>query len=179
MGYPYKKEISLAAERYKLDPILLAAIVSSESDFRPEVSRYEPKFQARYIDNHPSYCFLPDYTRALLATSFGLTQILGVTAVEGGLQVFDLDKLYEPEYNLEYGCRHLAKIFKKYGPKVERVIAAYNAGSPRKGPKGNWVNHKYVTRTMKRYQQFSSLPAPTLPRQGGGTLGTGGEGVWT
>lgn len=150
--YPFQKEIELAAQKHGLDPVLVAAICSSESDFRPEASRYEPKFQAHYIDCHPRYLILPDDTRNMLATSIGLMQIMGVAAVELGLKPYDIEDLFDVVVNLEYGCRYLAKKYKKYGPKVEPVIAAYNAGSPRKGPKGNWVNAKYVGRTMKRYQ---------------------------
>ena len=125
MSYPYQKEIEAAARKHGLDPVLVAAICSSESDFRPEASRYEPKFKAQYIDYNPRYLILPDDTRNMLATSIGLMQIMGVTAVEFGLKVYDLEDLFDVGVNLEYGCRVLAKKYKKYGPNIEPVIAAY------------------------------------------------------
>ena len=156
--FPYQSEIQKSAKDHSLDPLLVAAICFVESSFQPESSRYEYRFADHYITNNPKYCTLPEEIRVLLATSLGLLQIMGMVANEMGLSVFDLKKLFEPETGLEYGCRYLKKLSGKYGSRgLEALIASYNAGSPRKGPKGNWVNYKYVNKVVKKYQEFKKL----------------------
>lgn len=165
MTCPYQSQITAAAAKHGLDPCLVAAVCSVESSFMPDALRYEGKFQDRYIDPHPQYCFLPDNLRCLLASSLGLMQVMGLTAAELGLSLHHLESLFEVEEGLEYGCRVLADKVKKYGDggkkgegfplqALEPAIAAYNSGTPRKGPKGNWVNFKYVLKVMRKYQEY-------------------------
>ncbi len=163
MIYPYEKEIASAAAKHGLDPCLVAAVCWKESnDFQPEALRYERDYQNRYIDFNPKYCFLPDNLRCLLASSLGLMQVMGATAVELGLSLHQIEDLYIPEVGLEYGCRHLAQKIKKYAIaradgsiNFEPAVAAYNAGNPRKGPKGNYINYKkYVLPVMRKYQEY-------------------------
>ena len=159
-SYPFEKEIAATAAKHGLDPCLVAAVCYVESSFMPDALRYEGKFQDRYIDPHPNYCFLPDNLRCLLASSLGLMQVMGLTASELGLSLHHLEDLFEPEVGLEYGCRYLAEKIKRYKTttgfivNLEPAIAAYNSGTPRKGPKGNWVNFKYVLKVMKKYQEY-------------------------
>ena len=56
------------------------------------------------------------------------------------------------EAQVEYGCRHFKKKIQRYG--LMEGILAYNAGSPRKGPDGNYVNAYYYTRVMKNAGGF-------------------------
>jgi soluble lytic murein transglycosylase-like protein len=175
LTYPFEKEIAAAAKRHGLDPCLVAAVCYVESSFMPDALRYERKFQDRYIDLHPNYCFLPDNLRCLLASSLGLMQVMGLTATELGLSLHHIDDLQEPEVGLEYGCRVLADKIKKYAVSrtrsidltgLEPAVAAYNSGTPRKGPKGNWVNYKYVLKVMKKYQEYSRAQGTGLKAQG-------------
>jgi soluble lytic murein transglycosylase-like protein len=166
MSYPFEKEIAAAAKKHGLDPCLVAAVCYVESSFMPDALRYEGRFQDRYIDPHPQYCFLPDNLRCLLASSLGLMQVMGLKASELGLSLHHLENLFEVEEGLEYGCRVLAQKVKKYALTrpdgsvwIEPAIAAYNSGTPRKGPKGNWVNFKYVLKVMRKFQEYKKAGA--------------------
>lgn len=179
MKYPFEPEITAAAAKHGLDPDLVAAICWKESEFKPEATRYEGRFERRYIDFNTKYCTLPENIQDMLASSHGLMQVMGLTACELGLNPLDLDQLYIPETGLEYSCQYLAKLIKKYGSNpqpgaavlqgknLEAVIAAYNAGSPRKGPKGlggaRWVNYKYVNKVVKKYEEYRRAGRPAGP----------------
>lgn len=72
---------------------------------------------------------------------------MGLVAREHGFSG-PLERLFIPEVNLLYGCLHLARFWERYG-NLEDVVASYNAGSPRRGPDGKYVNWAYVARVME------------------------------
>jgi len=61
--------------------------------------------------------------------SWGLMQIMGTVARERGFEG-DLPNLCQPEVGLEFGCRHLVYLTKRFNGAPD-VLAAYNAGSPK------------------------------------------------
>jgi len=164
--YPFETEITAAAAKHGLNPDLIAAFCWRESRFKPEAYRYEPKFQRKYIDRHPNYEKLDYQTRHNLATSFGLMQVLGVTAHELGFPFLLLENLYKPECGLEYGCRKLKKLFERYGVhgsdnadlptpnSLTDAISAYNAGTAKRGAKGGYVNNGYVVDVLMKYDKY-------------------------
>src|ERR1051326_160316 len=95
------------AGRYKVDPLLLAAIESSESAFNFAA---ESKAGAR-----------------------GLMQLLPSTAEEEAaalkLDYQDAEDLYQPEINLRLGTHHFVRLLKAFDGNVVLALAAYNAGS--------------------------------------------------
>jgi soluble lytic murein transglycosylase-like protein len=156
---PFKKEIGTAAREYGLEPALVAAICSVESSFQPGAIRFEPKFKRKYVDPHPRYRDLGEETKALLASSMGLMQTMGVVAHEDGLPISRLRDLFIPGIGLEFGCKELAQLYGRYeqspeGLRMSDVVAAYNAGSARIGKGGKYLNQPYVDRVLKKYREL-------------------------
>ncbi len=182
--YPFEPEIKKAAQAHGLDPDLVAAVCWQESKFNPDALRWEPKFQRKYIDRHPTYEKLDSKTRNLLASSLGLMQVMGVIAHEFGLPLTLLEDLYKPAVGLEYGCKKLQNLMRRYGveenpkseyrlpqetsskarqsraarnPRLEDAVAAYNAGIARRGDKGGYKNQGYVDKVLKKYQGYKRI----------------------
>lgn len=133
------QEAALAAT---LPISIVRGIVCQESAGNPEATRYEPEFYKTYIaDKFPG-----EHGRA---TSYGLMQIMGQTARERGFKG-DFAELLHPQVGLYWGCRHLfilkIRYFNRHG--WAGVIAAYNAGSPRKAG-GKYSNQGYVDKVLK------------------------------
>lgn len=140
--------IEKIAKRHDLPVSLVSAIVRVESGGNPWAIRYEPQFYERYIAPKAMKAKAPCSAQTegrMQATSWGLMQIMGATARETGFNGVFLSELCDPEMGLDWGCRYLAKLFKRFGGQGdEAVIAAYNAGSPRKQSDGLFVNQVYV-----------------------------------
>lgn len=88
-----------------LDPLLVAALIYSESSFRVQaISK---------------------------SGAMGLMQLMPETAVqlaqERGIKNFSVEKLFEPELNLELGCYYLSKLYREF-PDIDHSLIAYNAG---------------------------------------------------
>jgi len=142
-----KPEITAAIQEAALAaglPIsIVRGVVCQESTGEPTATRYEPAFYQEYIkEKWPG-----EKDRA---TSWGLMQIMGQTARERGFRG-EFAELLTPEIGLYWGCRQLnvlkARHFAKRG--WEGVLAAYNAGSPRKRDDGKYVNQGYVDKVLK------------------------------
>jgi soluble lytic murein transglycosylase-like protein/flagellar biosynthesis chaperone FliJ len=101
-GQPYSALVASAAATQGVDGRLLAALVWSESAFRPNaVSR---------------------------AGAAGLSQLMPATARGLGLRVDSVvDERFDPERNLNAGARYLRAQIVRFGS-VELGLAAYNAG---------------------------------------------------
>jgi soluble lytic murein transglycosylase len=107
--YPltYAGEIEAAAVRHRINPYLVAAVISAESGFEPAITS--------------------------AAGAAGLMQVMPDTAAEllrRGLvsKAVVKDKpLSDPAANIEYGTAYLRYLVDRYH-EVETVLAAYNAG---------------------------------------------------
>lgn len=95
---PFGTNIDRAAEKNDLDALLLAALVETESSFRPTV--VSP------------------------AGAVGLTQVLPSTARWIGAG----GNLKNPDSNLEAGARYLSRMLDQFDGDLEMALAAYNAG---------------------------------------------------
>ena len=125
---PYREAFRAALVRYPVDPELLMALVIQESGGNPEARRHEPDYQARYVSGNPRW----DRARALgwsdedLATSWGLTQILGTTAWALGWH-YPPEGITNPTTNLTLGAKYLRQQLRRWGNEVEALLA-YNGG---------------------------------------------------
>lgn len=155
--------IRKAADGYKLQPELIAAIIQSESGGNPNAIRFEPHYKYLFEINEISMkvgC-TPPTMEILQKTSWGLMQVMGATAYGLGLSKEPevnlrwASSLLIPEMGIEYGCRLLYALFSRYRSK-EDVVSAYNAGSPRRGSDLRYVNQKYVDRVMGYYAELLS-----------------------
>jgi soluble lytic murein transglycosylase-like protein len=144
--------IAKAASDHGLPAGLVAATVAVESGGDPFACRFEPQFFERYVRPRTDWravrpCSL-DTERQSLATSWGLMQVMGATARDLGFTGPYLSTLCDPPQGLEYGCRLLARLRDRHKAALgwPGVVAAYNAGSPRRGQDGRFVNQAYVDR---------------------------------
>lgn len=152
----YDQEIAeRKAKQYGLPATLVKAIVEQESGGNPWAVRFEPNFLHYYVETTPTR-FGPvslETERMHRATSFGLCQVLGQVARELGFQGVFLTELCNPEVGIEYGCKKLAQLQKRYGV-LEDVISGYNAGSPRKDSDGKYSNQAYVASVLLRMKKY-------------------------
>jgi soluble lytic murein transglycosylase-like protein len=133
-----------AAARHKLDPNWVIAFIQTESGGNPVAMRYEPKW--RYLVTPEFYAsrlkITADTETQLQKFSYGLMQVMGSVCREHGYGD-SLALLVDPFRALEYGCRHLKGMRRRF-PTGRDWIAAYNAGTPRKMPDGKYENEEYV-----------------------------------
>ena len=139
------------ASRSKLDYRLVDAIVKTESNYDIYAVRYEPKFSSNVISE--KYAKINATTnlteQQLQKFSWGLCQIMGATARWLGFQG-PLPYLCEPNTNLIWGCRYLAKLKNEYGT-LEYIISAYNQGSIRRLEDGKFSNQAYVDKVLSNF----------------------------
>jgi soluble lytic murein transglycosylase len=103
--YGYSDYIMEYSEKYDLDPVLVAAVIKTESNF-----------EADAVSSKNAY---------------GLMQITQETAHwaagKMGIDDFTTDRLMDPETNIMIGCWYLDNLDKEFGS-TDLVLAAYNAG---------------------------------------------------
>lgn len=141
-----------------LDANLVLAICAIESSWNPLAARFEPAF--KYF-NEPnkwaaSLGISVETETMFQACSWGLMQIMGSAARDLGY-TGPMQQLCSMWLGTEFGCRKLEQLQKKY-PDERDVIAAYNAGSPRRIPEsGNYVNQSYVDAVSRKLNELRSI----------------------
>lgn len=143
------------ATQHNIDPFLLKALVATESSFDPMAYRHEPGFYRRYIQGKQQFVNHKYYDKSeIISASYGAAQIMLTTAWQYGFpRNADYKDLYEPEINLEFGCRVLKDMLRKYG--LELGILSYNSGSPRKSKSViEQPNYVYLKKIAKFYKKF-------------------------
>jgi len=114
------------AARYRLDPLLLNALVAVESAYDPHA--------------------------VSLAGAIGLMQVMPETAGDYG--VTSPDALFDVETNLDVGIRHLKRLIEKYGS-LGHAVMAYNAGEGAMDQGGGVVafpeTQAYTRQVLTRY----------------------------
>ncbi|MDO8513445.1 MAG: lytic transglycosylase domain-containing protein [bacterium] len=106
--YPlsYQNEIIASSKEFSVDPNFIAAVILTESRFRP--------------DAHSG------------VGAIGLMQIMPATGAGIAKQLGDKDfttsKLYEPARNIRYGTYYLKQQLDKYGGNESLVLMHYNGG---------------------------------------------------
>lgn len=139
------------SEKYNIDPDFIYAIIKTESNFDPLA---ESEVGAR-----------------------GLMQIMEDAYDWAKFKINDdrditYDQMFEPEYNIEYGCFMLGYYYEKYGL-FELAAAAYHSGMTNVD---NWLSQgivsledfnvediptsktkHYVTKVMRSYESYLNL----------------------
>lgn len=133
---PWRDRICRIARAYSLDPFLVAAVVVQESEGNTFAIRPEMGFWARYL---PGIMKLFQRTPSkrddqwaafpqLASASYGLMQVLYVTAIELGAVLMYPTELCNPDVGLEYGCRKLADCLHRANGDVGVALRLYNGG---------------------------------------------------
>lgn len=138
--------------RFRVEPKVVAALITVESEWNPWAVRYEPGFY--YTLDIKKYAEKVRITQATelqgQKTSWGLMQIMGGTARWLGY-ADALTKLVDPQTNLLWGIKYFVRKTEIYSD-VRDQVAAYNAGSARKDPfTGQYQNQAYVDKVMGVY----------------------------
>lgn len=151
--YPFEYEdyIKVSAERYGVDPHLVAAVIHTESGFQSGAVSYRG---AR-----------------------GLMQIMPATgewaAGQLGYEDYDPALLFEPEYNIDLGTWYLSNLLDEFDQHEVVALAAYNGGRGeirRWLEEGFWdgkeesVNNipfsetrSFVKKTLRAFQKYKEL----------------------
>ena len=157
--------IKQSAKEASIDPLLVAAFIQQESNWNPWAIRFEKKFYEKFVLQQPNATlqkwnpFLKtgvptiETERWLLGSSFGLMQIMGLTARENGFHGQYLSELCNPLTGIQFGIRYLKTKLDIY--EGDDAIAAYNAGSPiLQSGKTAYINQKYVDDVKAKYEQL-------------------------
>jgi soluble lytic murein transglycosylase-like protein len=124
------------SQKYNIEPAMIKGIIKTESNWDVNASRFE----AHKGD-----------------ASWGLMQLLLATA-RAIMNTPDMTttQLIQPRMNIEAGTKLLAQNWTRFG-NLRDAVAAYNAGTPRLGKDGKYVNAAYVDKVMKNYERYKSL----------------------
>jgi len=161
------------AAAHGLPPLLITALVEQESAGDPYAWNPEPRYRYlwdvkrqapfRTLTDAERVSEIPPHDFPTLGgdrdqewwgqqASWGLLQMMGAVARERGFRGVYLTELLDPVVNLEYACRHLSwlksRFYFAYG--WGGVIAAYNAGGPRRTVTGPYENQGYVDQVLAR-----------------------------
>lgn len=102
----YQESVEKYAQAYDLEPALIYAVIFCESRFEPDaVSRADAK---------------------------GLMQVTDDTGVWVAGQIEGMDAsaidLFDPDTNIQIGCKYLEWLFEKFDGNPKTALAGYNAG---------------------------------------------------
>jgi len=152
--------IRKCSKKYSLPINLIKAIIEVESSGNKYAIRYEPNFRwTKNIDKYSGSYQSKATEKNAQKTSWGLMQIMGGTARELGYDETFLSGLLDERTNIELGCKYLAGLRKRFSDMEnsislfdDNMVAAYNAGSPRRKENGEFVNQEYVDRIIKNWE---------------------------
>lgn len=157
--YPihYWQSIQESGQRYQVDPLLIAAVIRAETNYKPDMVSSKG--------------------------AIGIMQIMPDTATwifeqEDRFQRYTLKDLDNPEKNIQVGTLYINVLQKKFDSLPE-VAAAYNAGQGNvhkwlqngiwDGTLENveqipfWETRKYVSRVTYYYHKYKSLYEEAVP----------------
>lgn len=161
--YPlhYKEHILASAEKYDVDPLLIAAVIRTESSFRETVVSSKG---AR-----------------------GLMQLMPETAEwaagQAGLTGYHHDQLFDPAVNIGLGTWYLSNLLESFDNNRAIALAAYNSGCGQVTlwlQKGIWDGREesldqvpfsetriFVSKVLQAYSRYRQLYAFGQSSQGG------------
>ena len=129
--YDYRSYIETSAERQRIDPYLVAAVIKHESKFQPDAQSD--------------------------GGALGLMQLMPATAawIAGRLgEPFTEDYLYDPALNIRYGVWYLAELEREFRGNDILALAAYNAG---RGNVREWMERWQWT---EAFDEIEAIPYP-------------------
>ena len=157
-------DIEQYATRYCIPQDILRAVVLVESGGDTWAMRYEPHYRWLWdvrrnkpvrttMDLFPAPRGVSRDSEIMgQKTSWGLMQVMGAVARERGFEGRFLSELCDPDVGMRFGCLHLLGFHRRWGT-WELALVSYNAGSPRKGDDGKWVNQVYIERLRENGAQ--------------------------
>ncbi|MFM1654240.1 lytic transglycosylase domain-containing protein [Brevibacillus sp. B_LB10_24] len=129
--YPvkYQPEIKLAAERFNVDPMLILAVIRTESAFEPK--------------------------RVSKKGAVGLMQLMPDTAnwiiKQAKFQGLAMEYLDDPKVNIDIGTWYLSYLLKQFDGDKVLALAAYNAGP---GSVNKWLTQEIWDGSRERVEDI-------------------------
>ncbi|WP_353681827.1 lytic transglycosylase domain-containing protein [Pelotomaculum sp. PtaB.Bin117] len=127
--FPYQDTTYFYADKYHVDPFLLAAIMKTESDFNNQAVSDKG---AR-----------------------GLMQIMPETGQwivhQMGEPAISMEKLLDPETSIKLGAWYIADLGKEFNGDTVLILAAYNGG---RGNVEDWLDRKELRGGGERIEQI-------------------------
>lgn len=157
----HKTWIEMITEKSRqadLPPEMILAIIETESDGNPYAATYHANYSwINMQTKRPADCH-PNTESVHQRMAWGLMQIMGAIARDMGFEGW-LTELTNPEINIAIGMKYLASLAKKYMEShgIDGVIAAYNAGSPKKTADGKYRNQAYVDKVKSLMLKYAAL----------------------
>lgn len=132
---------------------LIAAIIEVESSWDPWAVRYEAH-TSKYIVSAAKFAkgnvTSVATEETLQKCSWGLGQVMGFNCRSLGY-TGPMPQICLPELGIRYACGYFLDRCQKH-LELEDQIAAYNAGFPRKGENGDYINREYVDKVLRIYR---------------------------
>ncbi len=115
----YSEYVYEYATEYNVDPLLVFAVIKTESNFTPNA-----------ISS---------------SNAIGLMQLMENTAIEVSNTIEEKidskEELYNPEINIKLGTKYLSELLERYNNNLNMALAAYNAGI---GNVTEWVENGII-----------------------------------
>lgn len=128
--------INEMGQKYNIEPALVKAIIKTESNWDVNASRFEAhKGDASW-----------GLMQLLLATARKILNTASLTTTQ----------LIQPRVNIEAGTKLMLENWNRWG-NLRDAVAAYNAGSPRLGKDGKYINKVYVDKVFRNYDIYKKL----------------------
>lgn len=150
----YKEHLISEAKKLGITPELVLAIAFVESHYNPWAVRYEPNWKFLYeVKQHARDLNVSEETETQMQMmSWGMMQIMGSVARELNFHG-PLHQLAAPRLNAHYACAKIYKLMQKYILEAD-VVAAYNAGTPKKDADGRYLNQGYVQLVVDKFNEL-------------------------
>jgi len=150
MMYPikYRETINASALKYGIDPLLIAAIIRVESNYKPELVSSKGAIGLMQL--------MPDTAQWIIGMN--------------GFSTYTMKSMHEPESNIQLGTKYIDLLNHQFNSNLAEVLAAYNAGpgNVSKWRESNtwdgkletidqihfWETRKYVDRVVYYYKKY-------------------------
>lgn len=143
------------ALKYDLEPAIVYGVCMRESTMNQFSYRYEPDYRWTVDPKSVKERNCSATSEEMLQkTSLGLMQVMGAVFREYGFRGWLPMVFADPELQLDYGCKHLARKLNKYG--LHAGIAAYNSGVPRRIAGGKFENQAHVDAVLAFAESYQS-----------------------
>lgn len=130
--YPYREVIEKHASQYGVDPLLVAAVIRTESKFRPDA--VSPKGALGLMQIMPS-------TAAWIAPNIGVAELTE-------------EMILDPDMNVRLGAWYLSSLSQEFNGRLDVMVAAYNGG---RGQVSRWLAEGVWS---GEYENRSDIPFP-------------------
>lgn len=163
--------VKALAPAHGLDPDFVLAFIEVESGFQPFATRYEPMYvYLQLAALHAERTGVTKITEEVhQKTSWGLMQLMGGVCRELGFKGH-MPEVCVVDVNITLGCKKLVACYHRWHPESGKrgtdlilkewsdpVVAAYNAGSPRREAGGQLKNWGYVQKVRAAYLRIKRI----------------------